>query len=293
MKKETKYEIFISCIGVAGTIAAAVIGNIYGTEKQNEYIQSQVASVTGDGNTVNINDVDDLVKDYNQVLEENETLKEQNKEYFENGKEAKNTIDNLEEQLGDTPTIEVKSLGLCIDGDDININKTNSYAIIDGTEYFSRDVIDNLISDDMNFEIEEDTMFFGKIIAEKDSLFSQQIIDSYAYNVNDNLKDSRGNVHSNAVKLNSDSIVTYNLDNQYSLLRLKIAVADSSKRNGESVITITADDKIVYTSPTLNKIETEEIECNDININNCSRLEIRCSNNGTIYPIIYDAEVYN
>ena len=53
------------------SLLAAIYG---GYSIQNVYVQSQVANVTGNGNTVNINSVDDLVNNYNKMSEENEIL---------------------------------------------------------------------------------------------------------------------------------------------------------------------------------------------------------------------------
>ena len=76
-------------IDIVKIIASLLVGIFGGSLIQNAYVQSQVANVNGDGNTININSVDDLVKNYNKISEENETLKDQNKEYFERSEERR------------------------------------------------------------------------------------------------------------------------------------------------------------------------------------------------------------
>lgn len=292
-RKENQLKIIIALIGVAGTIAAAFIGVFFGRESQNKYVQSQIANVTGDGNTVTMNSVDDLVKSYNKLSEENETLKKQNQQYFEDYQLTKEEKEALNVQLKDTPAIQLKDLGLCIDGDDININRSNSYAIINGAEYFSRDFIDNLTSDKISVTIQDDAMYLGRIVANRAALSSKRVIDLGGCQILDNATDSYGNTHLNVIKLERDSNINYNLGGNYSLLKLKIAIEESSYNDKKCSISILADGQEIQTSPQLNKISTNELEYKDLQINNCTRLEIKCTGDWGIYPLIYDAEVYN
>lgn len=280
-------------IDVVKIIASLLVGIFGGSLIQNAYVQSQVANVTGDGNTVTINSVDDLVKNYNKMSEENETLKEQNKDYFEKNKESEKTIENLKKQFGDTPSIELKDLGLCVDGEDKNINKSNSCAIINGTEYFSRDFLNNLVSSTTTITIKDDTMFLGKVVADKSSLFLQRIVDEGGASVSENEIDAYGNMHLNAVKLEKNDNIVFSLDEKYSLLKLKIAIEESSSNDSQCTVSVLADGQEVQTTPQLDKISTKQLEYKDLKINNCSRLEIKCSGDWHIYPLIYDAEVYN
>lgn len=294
MLTNTIIKIIIALIGLAGTIIAAIIGVAFGKESQNKYVQSQIANVSGDGNTVTMNSVDDLVKNYNKLCEENETLKEQNQQYFNDNKEAKEEIEALTAQLKDSPVIQLEDLGLCIDGDNININRSNSYALINGVEYFSKEFIDNLTSDSTSVTIQDDAMYIGKIVADRALLADKPIIDLEGCEKLDSATDSYGNTHLNVIKLSPNRSINYSLDKKYSLLKIKIATDESTKSYGEDcTISILADGQEIKTTPPLNKISTEEIEYKDLQINNCSRLEIKCIDGYLIYPIIYDAEVYN
>lgn len=289
-KSKNKKKAIIEILKILASILLGIFG---GSLLQNLYVNSQVIDVSGDDNTVNINSVDDLIKNFNKLSEENETLREQNKDYFEDNKESKNTIENLEKQLGDTPAIELKNLGLCIDGEDKNINKNNSYAIINGVDYYSKDFLDSLISDDTSKTIKDETMFLGRVIADKTSLFSQRIVDEGGASVVENATDAYGNTHINAIKMGTGNNIVFSLDEKYSLLKLKIAISESSYNDKHCTISILADGQEVKTSSQLDKISTKEIEYKDLQINNCSRLEIRCSGDWSIEPLIYEADVYN
>lgn len=189
-EKGKKVRIFVELLIAVLSLAAGVLG---GSFVQNKYIESQVANVSGDGNTVTINNVDDLVKNFNKLLEENETLKEQNEDYYTEYKEAKETIDSLEVQLGDSPAIELKDLSLCVDGEDKNINKNKSYAVINGADYFSEDFLNSIIADNTAITIKDDVMYLGKVVADRENLFSQRIVDEGGASVVDNATDSYGN----------------------------------------------------------------------------------------------------
>lgn len=289
-EKGKKVRIFVELLIAVLSLAAGVLG---GSFVQNKYIESQVANVSGDGNTVTINNVDDLVKNFNKLLEENETLKEQNEDYYTEYKEAKETIDSLEVQLGDSPAIELKDLSLCVDGEDKNINKNKSYAVINGADYFSEDFLNSIIADNTAITIKDDVMYLGKVVADRENLFSQRIVDEGGASVVDNATDSYGNTHVNALKLADGNDIVFSLNEKYSLLKLKIAIDESSDSNRQCTVSILADGQEVWTSPQINKISTKELDYPELKINNCSRLEIKCSGDWSVYPLVYDAEVYN
>lgn len=301
MSKDNKVQIGIGILGAICTIIAAFIGAKYGENKQNEIVQSQIANVNGDGNTVTMNDVNDLVSSYNDLIEENKTLKEQNEQYFNDYKSVKEEKDSLQDekdsltaQLQDSPDIQFKNLGLCINGEDININKNNSYVIINGVDYFSKDFINSLVDKNTSITIKDNAMYLGRIVADKEDLFSQRIVDSTNYKIVDSITDSYGNTHSNVGSFTSAySIVYYNLNEKFSLLKLKIAIDEASHSDNNGIITISADGEVIYTSDELEKVKTNEIIEEDIHINNCTLLEIRYEGDYCTYPIIYDAEVYN
>lgn len=87
---------------------------------------------------------------------------------------------------------------------------------------------------------------------------------------------------------------SHNLNRNYVNLMLSMAIKDGESENCVGVITIKADDNVVYTSPELGKT-TEPITTSDIPLSNCGLLKIEYSNNGSWNNrcLIFDASVYN
>lgn len=293
MKKEFKLTILAGGFSIIASIITGILSYNQGETTQIEYIESQIANISGSGNDITFNNINDLVDNYNDILSKNKTLIEQNQQYFNKNQELDKTVTNLEAQLNNAPIIEFNNLGLVIEGEDKNVNNEKSQAIINGVEYYSKDFLKSFINDDKTISIKDNTMYLGRIVQEKKNLFSQVIIDSQDYLIRENVTDSYGNKHLKAACMQSDSRVIYNMNNNFNFLKLKIAVSENSKRNSQGVILIKADDKDVYTTDQLNKISTKEIVCLDININKCLKLEIKCIGDIGINPILYEAEIYN
>lgn len=154
MKKNTAL-IVVALIGAAATISgstlAAILGNSHGEktgeENQIQYIQSQIANVNGDNNTVEINNVSELIDAYNNLVSENDALKKQNDIYVDDLTDAKNNIETLESQLNNSPILNYRNLSLSLNGNDIPVNSTNSMVTIDGRDYISKEIMEKLISD--------------------------------------------------------------------------------------------------------------------------------------------------
>ena len=54
-------------------------------------------------------------------------------------------LEELQKQINAMPSFEYTNLGLCIDVEDISINKNNSMVTIDGREYFSKEIAEKLL----------------------------------------------------------------------------------------------------------------------------------------------------
>lgn len=267
-------------------ICTIIAGGASGAYFQKEYINSQIANVSGDNNTVNINSVDDLIKKY-------EELDLQNSTNLKNYDKVSKEYEELSKKLNNNPTVELKNLGLFINGEEINVNKSNAYAIINGTEYFTKEFLTNIICENLAVSIKDDNMYIGRIVSESADLFEQRIISAKLAESEENATDSYGNIQMNVMKIYNGAQIILSLNQKYSLLKFKIAIDEDSNIDAESIITIFADDKLVYTSPKLEKVDTKEFTTPEININNCSVLEIKCSGDSSCYPLIYDATVYN
>lgn len=292
MKASVKAALITGIFGVVGTVSAAVIGKNFGEENAVQQLYSQITTVNGNNNTVTVNSVDDFIAQYNKLLNENETLKAQNSQYFADYTEQKNVNSSLTSQLEDRPAVSYENIGLCINGEDISINKRNSIVTIDGREYYSKELAEEFLNDDQSVIIKDETMFIGKVIADKANLTDQWVIDKWDCDIENETKDSFGNSHYNALVLwIGAGRITYNLDNNYQYLQLKISSFSENKNNISGSIIIKADEKVIYTSDEIN-IFAETIDV-DIPINNCSTLTITGAGDNYYRCIISDAILYN
>jgi hypothetical protein len=215
--------------------------------------------VNGDGNTLTINNVNDLVDQYNKLVKDNETIEAQKNQYFEDYNKVLEENENLKAQLKGSPSIELKNMGLYIDGSEININKNKSYAIIDGTEYFSREFINNLVDQNTtSMTIQDENLYLGKVVTDSANLLNQRIVDSSKYEIADKIVDSYGNTHISAGKFSGNGFVYYSLNEKYSLLKLSISIDEEADGDKQCSITIKADGEEVYTFSSLNKVSTKK-----------------------------------
>lgn len=301
MKEKNRVKIIIGVLSVTASLASFYGGSSFGKnrgqEQQNEYVQSQVANIAGDNNTVTINDVDDLVRQYNKLLSENETLKAQNEQYFTDYTSQKDVNNTLTAQLEDSPTIEFRNLSLCIDGTNIPISSDRSEVVVNGREYVTKDFIDPLLEDNRSVTIKDDTLYIGKIVSDPSSLKAQWVVDSFGTYLNETPTDSYGNTYAESIYMRADSLyspyISFNLNGKYQFLKLGYAPSQGSDSNYSGKITIKADENIVYTSTQIEKTDAPQ-NITDIPINNCSLLTIEFNCNSYRFPcIIFDATVYN
>lgn len=314
MKPTVKAAFITGVFGVATTIAGSIFGAYVGGSTEQRNIQNEInevignnVNIVGDDNDVTINDLKELVENYQKLQKENDSLTQQNTTFFDELEDAKDKIKTyenesdakvkeLEQQINEMPDIQFKNISLSIDGDDIPINSTDSSVIINNRTYYSDEFIRNTIDPNTNISVKDNTMYIGKIIKEKASLFNQyEFASSYA-SIENNLIDSYGKPHPNSLLFSDhygSSYITYSLEREFSLLKFKLFVRDKSNDDSVGTITIKADDEIVYTSTELVKT-TEEITEESIPINNCSLLTIRYnSTNSGGHCIMSDAEIYN
>lgn len=210
--------------------------------------------------------------------------------------DLRNQLEELESNNADIPTIEYKDLELSIEGEDIPINKSKSMIIVDGKEYVSKEIVDALIPENQNVTINDGTMYVGKVISDKANLFDQYIMDQRNFYMIDTITDSYNNNYSNVLyartSYTGEKYIIYTLNRKYSSLKFTISIRDDAKVNDTGILTIKADDTVVYTSKTLDK-KTEPFTEMDIPINNCNLLTIEYSPDYFIDCIISDAIVYN
>lgn len=289
-----KKSIVVAIITTAGAIICAGIAakSSHELETQNKYIQSQVANVEGDNNSVTINNVNDLVDEYNKLASKNQILEAQNEKYFIDLTETDNKNKEMENQIKDIPDIKYSDLSLLIDGSEITINKKHSMVTIDGVNYYSEEIVRNLVDQNKNITINTEGIYIGRVIKEQSTLSSEWVVHSAGVENHNNLTDSYGNVYSDALQFGRDEYVIYNVKNNYSYLRGTISIQEGSNLKLNGVITIKADDILVYTSPVLDKT-TKPYVIIDLPINNCTLLEISYNSEGWGQCILSDVMVYN
>lgn len=210
---------------------------------------------------------------YEELISENEALKKEKIKYLNDLMEANNKIEELQMQNKDFPDVNYSNLSLSVDGKDIPVNMNNSMITIDGREYISKEIVENMVSNNQSLTIENDTLFVGKIVTEKTSLLDEIIVESENISKTNRMMDSYGNYHTNVLyPVNYHSFMIFNVNRQFSFLRFRLAVQENGY--SDAIVTIKADDKIVYTSPNL-LTTTEPFEVIDIPINSCSLLTFK------------------
>lgn len=165
--------IITGVLSIAGTVAATAMAKDQGEQETINQLNSQIANVNGDNNTVTINSVDDLINEYKELTAENKLLVSQNTEYsneleetksrlaeYENQADSK--VQELEQQLNDKPDVQFRNIGLSIEGEDIPINAVDSSVIIHNRTYYSEEFIKSLIGSDTNLSVQDDRMYVGK-----------------------------------------------------------------------------------------------------------------------------------
>lgn len=281
--------ISVEIISVAGAIICAIIALQSKGELQeiDQYIET---NVNGDNNTININNISDLVREYNNLSDENKSLREQNTKYFNDLMETQNQLDYVSNEMADAPEIVYKDLALMIDAVDKPINSSNAMITIDGRDYVTKEIIEQLIPEDKNMTIKDNTLFVGQVVADKANLFDQWIFDQKGTTEYESSQDSYGNLHSNTVVFMGEDEITYSLDGKYQYANISYAVAWDCE--SPVIFTIKADDMVVYQN-VVNKItEPKNIK---IPINNCSLITFTTTEGYSLqYNIIlYDCVVYN
>lgn len=301
MKASVKAALITGVLGIVGSIVTAIIGKNIGEENAVQQLYSQITTINGNNNTVTVNSVDDFVTQYNKLLNENETLKIQNFQYFADYTEQKNINNSLELELQNNPVISYSDLALIIDVNDIPINKSKSMIIVDGREYFSKEIVENLIPKNKHITIKDNTIFVGTVIKEKENLFKQNIYDKRGFNIVDAITDSYNNNYSSVLCTSTSNqfsslytnCITYNLDEKYSKLIFSIAIRENADPDSTGILTVKADDEVIYISETLSK-KTKVFTTPELSINNCILLTIEyVPSNHYVDCIISDAIVFN
>ena len=140
----------IKLICVIITASASVVSAFVGGKKEHITINNNIKSATSD-----VNNVDDLIKKYENVMESNSKLAEQN----ENLKEEN---DNLQYDISDSITAEVKSPSIIVDGMKSSQNWNKSIAIVNNTNYYSENLLNSLVEGEFSYDISQNSLFYNE-----------------------------------------------------------------------------------------------------------------------------------
>ena len=278
-------------------IVTAILSALGGSEYKERKIYKNInSSVIGDGNVVSFNNVDEFIKEYQETLKDNEKLNDQNKEYYNSYVEIKKENEALKNQLNNTSYVSYKNLGLYVDSNNVPITSDKSQAIIDGKEYYTKNVIEGIVGNDKSITTDDNYMYIGKKVADRTSLFSDKIwvVNKSECDVNVSKKDSRGNMRSNAVQLtHNKAYIMYNTDREYNYVSFIISIADGSNNTNNVTVCLKDENENVLYSQEISKLD-EPIKVTDVAINSCSTLKIEATTaSGACYCLISDAYVYN
>jgi len=245
------------------------------------YAENQ--SLSNDLNKVNdkYNEINDTVQEMDIILNERDELLQK--------------ISHLERELESFPLIKLYNAGLVIDGRTYNIKSNNSLIEYNNILYYSFDIIKEVAGKNKQVSFEENNVYIGeRIYNDKANLVEQWVVDSDNVRVEAGITDSYGNYQTNALfMIYYDSCIIYNLDKKYNKLEFSVAMWENCDMDKSGVITVLADDVIVYTSPKLSKT-TEPFSTGEIDIKAATLLTIKYSS-PTQYNkcFIYDAVIYN
>lgn len=303
MKKKTIIaDIIVPVVVALIGVAAGGGGYYFGKQSIINQVENAMANVIGDNATVTINDIGNFLKDYEDIKDENEGLRTLNNQYVKQLdrydmqlNEQNKSMQEYQEQLSGTPIFEFKDIHLVIDGEDISVNSNKSMVTIDGRDYVSKDIMEKLVPENQNVTVKDDTIYIGKVIADKANLIDKWVIDEHYYEVKNTITDSYGNTHTNCILLNGGVYfygdVTYNVLSQYSMLKAVLSVGAGTSSNANVSFCIEADDQVVYSYDNLN-IHTQPIQI-EVPINNCTELKFSFSGAQFFNCTISDAIVYN
>lgn len=283
---DRKVTIIVAIIGLAGTIAAAIIGAVWG--KSNVTV---VAPVGGKSIVLNDEDIKNMANENEKLSNEISEYKDEIENLKDQNEELVNKLGVANGELSDVPAIEFKNCGLSINGDEKEINKERSCVSINNRQYYSKDFIENLISDNQELSMKGDMLYIGKIIKEKANLLNMPVIKGFGGEIKGGITDSYGNTYADVLYLWGNGIGTvFNVGREYSNFKCTVAIAKDSSEGGS--LKISTDEETVYTSEKITSL-TESFEV-DIPINKTSKLTIESVGDSySSHIFIANATLYN
>lgn len=308
MRNKDKVKIIVAVIGLIGIVVTAIShpGNDRNSGSNNN-IKSVNNATNDTNNTNNANNTNNLKvivqvqgknvelteEEAQQMANENENLKDDINRYETEIIKYKSDIQEFEDLIDEDVTqAEFKKLGLTINGQERAIDKEKSSILINFQQYFSQEIVENLLPDNTIITIKDDMIYVGKVVKEKKDLLEQPIIDKdFDVFIYDNISDTYGNIYNKALcfQYNGHYIV-FNADKAYS--RFKCVICMREGYRDESIVQIEINDEVIYTSEKIT-CQTEPFTV-DLPINMASKITIRSmGESGGSGILICEAYLYN
>lgn len=178
MKEKSKVSIVNTIIGA---LITGVIGWMGGTrygEKEtyvevNNYIQSATSEA---------DDYKSLVNKYDKTIKTNSKLEKENKNLSE-----ENAL--LQDEISDSVTADIKSPSVVIDGMKSEQNWNKSTAIIGDTNYYSENLLNNILESKISYDSDKNTLFYNSkgqdisSVTKVDALLTNVIYEGTGYEV--------------------------------------------------------------------------------------------------------------
>lgn len=246
----------IALIKYGSTALAAFLTGVFSTSFINNSFNqdSQVNNIKIDGEYKDLSkdDVQKIVNSITQNNETNEEEKNKNQELEENNKLLTTKVSDLENELSTLrklPNVDFKDIELIKDGNNININKDKSLAIIDQVPYYSEEFIQSIIDDDYNLNTDDGKFYIGNVAKEKVNLLdiAEPYDSDFCEVMYTDTFNMSGESYSNGIIMKRDyggGEVKFNIKGKYNKLYFDIGHVDNTSYD-EIKLTILVDEKPV------------------------------------------------
>lgn len=231
----------------AGVFSTSFINNSFNQDSQVNNIK-----IDGEYKDLSKDDVQKIVNSITKSNETNEEEKNKNKELEENNKSLTTKVSDLENELSTLrklPNVDFKDIELIKDGNNININKDKSLAIIDQVPYYSEEFIQSIIDDDYNLNTDDGKFYIGNVAKEKVNLLdiAEPYDSDFCEVMYTDTFNMSGESYSNGIIMKRDyggGEVKFNIKGKYNKLYFDIGHVDNTSYD-EIKLTILVDEKPV------------------------------------------------
>lgn len=175
MKEKSKESIVNAAISavITGLITGAIgmiSGINYGEKETYVEVNNYIKSATSD-----VDDYKSLVNKYDETIKINSELEEENS--------------SLQSELSDVVTADIKSPSVVIDGMKSDQNWNKSTAIIGETNYYSENILNNILEGKISYDSDKNTLFYNSkgqdvsSVTKVDALSTNVIYEGTGYEV--------------------------------------------------------------------------------------------------------------